>query len=64
MVLLKETFEFKVDTEEQAAALIADQKNRSTGIVSNYKSTRKTKKEQDEIVAEWFIVSVTHQYGG
>jgi hypothetical protein len=63
MTLLKETFEFKVDTEEQAAALIADQKNRSTGIVSNYKSTRKVKKEQGEIVAEWYIVAVTHQYG-
>jgi hypothetical protein len=63
MVLLKETFEFKVDTEDQAAALIAEQKQRSTGIVSNYKSTRKIKKEQGEIVAEWYIVSMTHQYG-
>jgi hypothetical protein len=63
MVLLKETFEFQVDTEEQAAALIEEQKQGSKGIVSNYKSTRKTKKEQGEIVAEWYIVSVTHQYG-
>jgi hypothetical protein len=63
MVLLKETFEFQVETEEQAASLIAEQKEKSTGIVSNYKSTRKVKREQGEIVAEWYIVSVTHQYG-
>lgn len=63
MILLKETFEFQVDTEEQAAALIEEQKQGSKGIVSNYKSTRKTKKEQGEIIAEWYIVSVTHQYG-
>lgn len=63
MTLLKETFEFQVETEEQAATLIAEQKANTTGIVSNYKSTRKIKKEQGEIVAEWFIVSVTHQYG-
>jgi hypothetical protein len=63
MVLLKETFEFQVDSEEQAASLIAEQKEKSTGIVSNYKSTRKVKREQGEIVAEWYIVSVTHQYG-
>lgn len=63
MILLKETFEFQVETEEQAAALIEEQKQSSKGIVSNYKSTRKTKKEQGEIVAEWYIVSVTHQYG-
>ena len=64
MMLLKETLEFKVDTEEQAAALIEEQKRDSKGIVSNYKSTRKIKKEKDEIVAEWYIVLVTHQYGG
>ena len=60
-MLLKETFEFRVDTEESAVALIEDHKNKSSGLVT-YKTTYRTKKEGGEVVDSWYIVSITHNY--
>lgn len=59
--LQKETFVFRVATEEDAAKLIEEQKESSKGIVS-YKADYKTKKSKGEIIDDWYIVSITHDY--
>lgn len=59
--LQKETFVFKVDTEAEATALIEEQKQLSKGVVS-YKADYKTKMSKGEIIDEWYIVTVTHDY--
>lgn len=59
--LLKETFVFKVATEEDAAKLIEEHKEATKGIV-NYKADFKTKTSKGDIVDSWWIVTVTHDY--
>lgn len=59
--LQKETFVFRVGTEEEAAKLIEEQKEASKGVVS-YKADYKTKKSKGEIIDDWYIVSITHDY--
>jgi hypothetical protein len=58
---IKETFEFKVETEEEATALINDFKEKSIGIV-NYKTVYRTKKEKGEVVDSWYIVTLTQTF--
>lgn len=58
---IKETFEFKVETEEEAVDLINDFKDKSTGIVS-YKTVYRTKKEKGEVVDSWYIVTLTQNF--
>lgn len=60
-MLLKETFEFRVGTEEEAVALIEKHKFDSHGLVT-YKTAYRTKKEGGEVVDSWYIVTVTHNY--
>lgn len=59
--LQKETFVFRVETEELATKLIEEQKDSSKGVVS-YKADYKTKKSKGEIVEDWWIVTITHDY--
>jgi len=60
-MLLKETFEFRVGTEEEAVMLIEEHKEKSSGLVT-YKTVYRTKKEGGEVVDSWYIVTVTHNY--
>lgn len=60
-MLLKETFEFRVGTEEEAVSLIEKHKAESLGLVT-YKTVYRTKKEGGEVVDSWYIVTVTHNY--
>ena len=60
-LLLKETFEFRVPTEEDAVALIEEHKAKSVGLVT-YKTVYRTKKEGGEVVDSWYILTVTHNY--
>lgn len=59
--LQKETFVYKVPTEQEAVKLIEDEKNSSTGLVT-YSTAYKTKTVKGEIVDSWYIVTVTHDY--
>lgn len=59
--LLKQTFTYKVPTEEDAVALIEDEKAKSRGLVT-YKTDFKTKKEKGEVVDSWYVVTITHDY--
>ena len=65
MQLLKKVEEYRVDTEQEAIALIDSFKEKQCGggyevIKSGY--TLKTKKEKKQIVDSWFVVSVTMNY--
>lgn len=60
-MLLKETFEFRVGSEEQAVTLIEKHKDESAGLVT-YKTVYRTKKEGGEVVDSWYIVTITHNY--
>ena len=59
--LQKETFVFKVENEEEATQLIEEQKSFSKGVVS-YKADYKTKKSKGEVIDDWYIVTITHDY--
>lgn len=59
--LLKQTFTYKVPTEEDVVALIEDEKQQSKGLVT-YKTDFKTKREKGEVVDSWFVVTITHDY--
>lgn len=61
-ILLKETFEYRVDTEAEAVQLIEKEKAQSKGLVT-YKTAYKTKKAKGEIIEDWYVVTVTHKYG-
>lgn len=59
--LLKQTFTYKVANEEDAVALIEDEKAKSRGLVT-YKTTYKTKTVKGEVVDAWYVVDVIHDY--
>jgi hypothetical protein len=59
--LLKQTFTYKVTNEEDAVALIEDEKAKSRGLVT-YKTAYKTKTVKGEVVDSWYVVDVTHDY--
>ena len=59
--LLKQTFTYKVPTEQDAVALIEDEKAKSRGLVT-YKTDFKTKKEKGEVIDSWYVVTITHDY--
>ena len=63
MQLLKEVKEFRVETEEDAIALVQkfkDEQGTYEVIKSCY--TMKTKKSKGEIIDTWFVVSITMNY--
>lgn len=59
--LLKQTFVFRVESEEDAVELIEYRKGLNQGTVT-YKVDHKTKKSKGEIVDEFWVVSVTHDF--
>lgn len=59
--LLKQTFTYKVATEEDAVILIEEEKAKSKGLVT-YKTTYKTKTVKGEIVDAWYVVDIIHDY--
>lgn len=59
--LFKQTFTYKVPSEEDAVTLIEEEKANSKGLVT-YKTDFKSKKEKGEIVETWYIVTITHDY--
>lgn len=60
-ILLKTTYVFRVETETDATDLIENQKEQSEGTVT-YKVDRKVKKSKGEIIDEFWVVTVTHDY--
>ena len=62
-ILLNNTETYRVDTEEEAKALIEEMKeNASDYIVDSYSSVRKKKKKKGEIIAEGYQVKITKKY--
>ena len=64
-MLIKQTDEIMVSTEEEAAALIQSFKDRagSEGYeIANYSSTHKEKKSKGEVVDEYYIVKITKKW--
>ena len=59
--LLKNTFVFRVESEDHATQLIEQQKQESEGSVT-YKVDRKTKKSKGEIIDEFWVVTITHDF--
>lgn len=60
-ILLKETFVHRVDTMEESDQLIADARENTKGVVSS-QSNYRTKKSKGEIVEDWYVVTITHDY--
>ena len=61
MELLKQTFTYKVESEQEAVTLIENEKAKSKGLVT-YKTAYKTKTVKGEVVDSWYVVDVTHDY--
>ena len=62
-ILLNNTEVYRVDTEEEAKALIEEMKENATNyIVDSYSSVRKEKKKKGEIIAEGYQVKITKKY--
>ena len=63
--IIKEVKSFRVDTEEQVTAFIESEKEKALEngyeIVA-YKSTKKQKKSQGEVIDEAFAVDITYNY--
>lgn len=61
--LLSNTEVYRVDTEEEAKALIEEIKeNADDYIVDSYSSVRKEKKKKGEVIAEGYQVKITKKY--
>lgn len=59
--LLKQTFSYKVGSEDEAVTLIEAEKAKSQGLVT-YKTNYKTKTVKGEVVDSWYVVDITHDY--
>lgn len=63
--IMKQTDEIRVDTEEEAKALIESfkQKAKTEGFeITNYSSTLKEKKSRGEIVDSYYIVKIVKRW--
>lgn len=63
--LMKQTDEIKVDTEEQAKALIEKfkQQSKEEGFeITSYTSTLKEKKSKGEVIDSYYIVKVVKRW--
>ena len=67
MRLLKETFEFRTDTEADALKLIEEYRTNANSkgyTVTKASYTRKDKKSKGEIVDTAYVITLTLTYGG
>lgn len=65
MEIMKQTDEIRVDTEEEAKALIDDFKNKALQggyEIASYSSTKKDKKVKGEVVEEWVVVKIVKKW--
>lgn len=63
--LMKQTDEIRVDTEEQAKALIEKFKEKAAidGYeITNYSSTLKEKKSKGEVIDSYYIVKIVKRW--
>lgn len=64
-MLVKQTDEIMVSTEEEAAALIQRFKDKSAveGFeITNYSSTHKEKKSKGEVIDEYYVVKIVKKW--
>lgn len=67
MRLLKETFEFRTDTEADALKLIEEYRTNANSkgyTVTKASYTRKDKKSKGEIIDTAYVIILTLTYGG
>ena len=65
MEIMKQTDEIRVDTEEEAKALIDDFKNKAIQggyEIASYSSNKKDKKLKGEVVDEWVVVKIVKKW--
>lgn len=61
--ILKITEEWRVDTVEEAEALIDKAKNEATNYdLNSYKMVKKDKKSKGEIIESWVVVTLVKVY--
>lgn len=63
--LIKRSEEYRVDTEEQATALInqaKDNEGKEGYELTSYKMVKKNKKQKGEIIDEWVVVTLVKQW--
>ena len=63
--IMKQTDEIKVDTEEQAEALVESFKEKASQEgyeITNYSINLKEKKSKGEIVDSWYIVKIVKRW--
>lgn len=63
--LMKQTDEIRVDTEEEAKALIESfkEKAKKEGFeITNYSSTLKEKKSKGEIISSYYLIKITKRW--
>lgn len=53
---------YRVDTEEEAAALIEEAKNDVRWTLVKYNRTYKERKKGGEVIDEWFSVNLTKKF--
>lgn len=60
--LVSATEVYRVDNEENAAALIDEAKAETKYILAKYSSVKKEKKAKGEIVDEWYQVTLVKKF--
>lgn len=63
--LIKRSEEYRVDTEEQATALInqaKDNEGKEGYELTSYKMVKRNKKQKGEIIDEWVVVTLVKQW--
>ena len=63
--LIKRSEEYRVDTEEQATALInqaKDNEGKEGYELTSYTMVKKNKKQKGEIIDEWVVVTLVKQW--
>lgn len=53
---------YRVDNEEEAAALIQEAKTNSGYVLKKYSSIQKERRQKGEVVDSWFRVSLTKEF--
>ena len=63
--IMKQTDEIRVETEEEAKALIEDFKNKAAQggyEIASYSATKKEKKSKGEVIDEFYICKIVKKW--
>lgn len=60
--LVSSTEVYRVDSEEEAKALIEETKEKTIGVLSKYGCVHKERKSKGEIIDEWYQVTLNQHF--